>query len=89
MAFRGLGVREAEQSGNRLLVYPEESGYLGVVLTGTAQPQRGRVDGRKRRSGILVRRFTEQPDWLRFGLPAGESEWKRLAAALASAPGAR
>jgi cobalamin biosynthetic protein CobC len=34
------------------------------------------------RAGILVRQFSEQPRWLRFGLPAGASQWQRLAAAL-------
>ena len=33
------------------------------------------------RAGILVRRFTEQPEWLRFGLPA-TLDWPRLEAAL-------
>jgi cobalamin biosynthetic protein CobC len=33
-------------------------------------------------AGIFVRRFAEQPDWLRFGLPGSEAEWERLAAAL-------
>lgn len=37
------------------------------------------------RAGILVRRFTEQPQWLRFGLPANDSEMTRLADALAAA----
>jgi cobalamin biosynthetic protein CobC len=36
------------------------------------------------RGGILVRRFADQPPWLRFGLPANETEWQRLAAALAA-----
>jgi cobalamin biosynthetic protein CobC len=36
------------------------------------------------RAGILVRRFAEQPTWLRFGLPAGEDAWERLGAALAA-----
>lgn len=36
------------------------------------------------RAGILVRRFTDQPQWLRFGLPANDSEMKRLEAALAA-----
>ncbi|MEW6454491.1 MAG: threonine-phosphate decarboxylase CobD [Pseudomonadota bacterium] len=36
------------------------------------------------RAGILVRRFTDQPQWLRFGVPANDSEMKRLAAALAA-----
>jgi len=34
------------------------------------------------RAGILVRRFAEQPNWLRFGLPADESAWQRLSDAL-------
>jgi cobalamin biosynthetic protein CobC len=39
------------------------------------------------RAGILVRRFAREPTWLRFGLPAGEPDWQRLAAALAAFPG--
>jgi cobalamin biosynthesis protein CobC len=35
------------------------------------------------RAGILVRRFVEQPAWLRFGLPGNEDAWLRLRAALA------
>lgn len=35
------------------------------------------------RAGILVRRFTGQPQWLRFGLPTDQKEWERLGAALA------
>jgi cobalamin biosynthesis protein CobC len=35
------------------------------------------------RAGILVRRFPEQSDWLRFGLPANEKAWRRLQFALA------
>lgn len=34
------------------------------------------------RQGILVRRFAERPDRLRFGLPGDEAAWRRLAAAL-------
>ena len=36
------------------------------------------------RSGILVRRFEERPDWLRFGLPGPDDQWERLAYAIAS-----
>ena len=36
------------------------------------------------RAGILVRRFAEQPTWLRFGLPTGDDAWGRLRAALAA-----
>ena len=33
-------------------------------------------------AGLFVRRFPERPSWLRFGLPADEPAWQRLAAAL-------
>src|SRR5262249_2317522 len=33
-------------------------------------------------AGVLVRRFDEHPQWLRFGLPPDESAWQRLAQAL-------
>jgi cobalamin biosynthetic protein CobC len=36
------------------------------------------------RAGILVRRFAEQPTWLRFGLPDSEDAWARLQAALSA-----
>lgn len=35
-------------------------------------------------SGIWVRRFIEQPSWLRFGLPNRAAAWTRLATALAA-----
>jgi cobalamin biosynthesis protein CobC len=35
--------------------------------------------------GIHVRRFTDQPPWLRFGLPGPEPSWLRVATALAAA----
>jgi cobalamin biosynthesis protein CobC len=34
------------------------------------------------RTGILVRRFQDRPDWLRFGLPGNDIAWDRLHAAL-------
>jgi cobalamin biosynthesis protein CobC len=34
------------------------------------------------RAGILVRRFPERPEWLRFGLPGSEKAWRRLFCAL-------
>lgn len=36
------------------------------------------------RAGILVRRFAEQPSWLRFGLPATSDAWDRVRKALAA-----
>jgi cobalamin biosynthetic protein CobC len=35
------------------------------------------------RQGVLTRPFADEPDFLRFGLPADEAAWERLAAALA------
>jgi cobalamin biosynthesis protein CobC len=35
-------------------------------------------------AGIFVRRFAEQPTWLRFGLPHDEPAWLRVRAALAA-----
>jgi len=37
------------------------------------------------RAGIFVRRFGQQPAWLRFGLPDSEEAWARLRGALADA----
>ena len=34
------------------------------------------------RAGILARPFAARPDWLRFGLPGSEPDWRRLEAAL-------
>jgi cobalamin biosynthetic protein CobC len=36
------------------------------------------------RAGIFVRRFAEQPTWLRFGLPHRDDAWRRLRAALST-----
>lgn len=41
-----------------------------------------RIFDRLGRAGILVRRFPERPDVLRFGLPGTEPGWQRLEAAL-------
>ena len=46
-------------------------------------PDADRLFDRLAQSGILTRRFAACPRWLRVGLPAGESEWARLAEALA------
>ena len=49
-----------------------------LAQTDTAQAQFGHLG----RAGILVRRFDAHPHWLRFGLPADETAWRRLEAAL-------
>jgi len=36
------------------------------------------------RAGILVRRFSDQPTWLRWGVPPDERAWQRLAECLAA-----
>jgi len=38
------------------------------------------------RTGIMVRRFAQHPEWLRFGLPGDDEAWRRLRAALAGFP---
>ena len=38
------------------------------------------------RAGILARIFPEHPDWLRFGIPADETAWRRLEISLGSVP---
>ena len=40
------------------------------------------------RTGILVRPFTDQPHWLRFGLPGDDASFARLEAALSAWPAA-
>jgi cobalamin biosynthetic protein CobC len=37
------------------------------------------------RAGILTRPFSRNAEWLRFGVPAGPAEWRRLEAALFNA----
>ena len=32
--------------------------------------------------GVLTRAFAERPEWLRFGLPGAEADWRRLSRAL-------
>lgn len=59
------------------------------VLGGTALYRLARVDNARAlfehlaQQGILVRAFEDQPEWLRFGLPAGEEDFHRLDTALA------
>jgi cobalamin biosynthetic protein CobC len=48
----------------------------------TRSPDAEQLFMRLGRAGILVRRFTEQPDWLRWGLPRSENDWQRLSDAL-------
>jgi cobalamin biosynthetic protein CobC len=47
-----------------------------------SHPAAGRMIALLGRQGIHVRAFADQATWLRFGLPANEEEFRRLAAAL-------
>jgi cobalamin biosynthetic protein CobC len=47
-----------------------------------ASPHAGKWFEHLARHGMLVRPFTQEPHWLRFGLPGNEAEWSRLQAAL-------
>ena len=64
-------------------------GEHGLVVTGgtslfrlAAHSEAQAIFSRLGRAGILVRRFEIEPAWLRFGLPAGDTEWRRLEGAL-------
>lgn len=62
----------------------------GTIMGGTslfrllATPHAAALFAHLGRNGIYVRRFQNDASWLRFGLPADEPSWQRLAAALAS-----
>ena len=64
-------------------------GTCGCTLLGgtplfrlVSHPSAGRLAETLGRHGIHVRRFGEQPTWLRFGLPGPEQTWDRLEHAL-------
>jgi cobalamin biosynthesis protein CobC len=48
----------------------------------TRSADAGDVFDRLGHAGILVRRFAEEPGWLRWGLPADDSAWRRLSTTL-------
>ena len=59
----------------------------GTTLFRLASHPRGDAPGRRLgRQGIHVRAFADRPTWLRFGLPANEEEFRRLATALSRHP---
>jgi len=47
-------------------------------------PDASQLFDRFGRAGIFVRRFADEPECLRFGLPGAQPEWQRLEAALRS-----
>jgi cobalamin biosynthetic protein CobC len=74
------------KAARRLDVLLEEVGLESVGRTDlfslVRSPDAQALFERLGRAGILVRRFAEQPEWLRFGLPGKEADWQRLDAAL-------
>ena len=79
---RALG--EAAQRLDQLLLNAWFETVGGTPLYRLVQTSRAAfVFERLGRAGLVVRRFTRFPTWLRFGLPGPESAWERLGAALA------
>jgi cobalamin biosynthetic protein CobC len=84
-----------EQTRHRLLL---ASGRLDAILIGAGlgipggtalfrlvrTPAANSLFHHLGRAGILVRNFPDNATWLRFGLPAGEEEWRRLQIAMAA-----
>jgi cobalamin biosynthetic protein CobC len=67
---------------DRLLVAAGLDLAGGTTLFRLARtPSAAELFDRLGHAGIFVRRFAEQPTWLRFGLPGDETAWGRLAAA--------
>jgi cobalamin biosynthetic protein CobC len=52
---------------------------LFTLINNDEAPQ---IFDRLGRAGIVVRRFPDEPAWLRFGLPGAGSDWQRLEAVL-------
>jgi cobalamin biosynthetic protein CobC len=80
--------RQFTQNVTRLDGMLREAGLTvlgGTLLFRLAEcPEAGVLYQRLGEAGILVRSFDYRPDWLRFGIPGGEEEWRRLAEALGS-----
>lgn len=75
---------EATQRLDKLLVDARLEIVGGTSLYRLVRTSRaGVVFERLGRAGLVVRRFTRIPTWLRFGLPGPEWAWERLGAALA------
>jgi cobalamin biosynthetic protein CobC len=77
-AMRGRLVQEARRLDEILTTAGMEI-VGGTSLFRLARtPAADRLFHHLGRTGILVRRFQERPDWLRFGLPGSDSAWDRL-----------
>ncbi len=86
-AWRAAAAARLRQDAARLDALLAASGMAvigGTCLFRLAEtPDAAAWHARLGASGLLVRRFAAQPRWLRFGVPAGEAAWARLARCLA------
>jgi len=78
-------LEKSAQRLDRLLVGAGLDVVVGTSLYRLVRTQRApQLFEHFGRAGILVRRFSYEPTWLRFGLPGEEAAWERLGAALAT-----
>jgi cobalamin biosynthesis protein CobC len=56
----------------------------GTTLFRLVRSHAAALFGHLGRAGIFVRKFPENPSWLRFGQPAAEEDWQRLQLAMAA-----
>lgn len=91
-AWREAAKRQLTQNVARLDGMLREAGLAvpgGTLLFRLAQcAEASSLYRRLGEAGILVRSFDYRADWLRFGIPAVEEEWRRLADALGSSAAA-
>ena len=78
--------KRVDADGMQLQMLLIQAGF--AIVGGTAlfllasHPDAARLVEMLARNGIHVRRFAYEPSWLRFGLPASDAEFSRLAKAL-------
>jgi cobalamin biosynthesis protein CobC len=85
-AWRETARQQLAQDVTRLDGMLRDAGMTvigGTLLFRLAEhPDASALHQRLGEAGILVRSFDYRPDWLRFGIPGGEDEWRRLAKAV-------
>ena len=87
IAATATRIAEAAQRLDALLRAAELDVVGGTALFRLVRtPGAPELFDRLGRAGIFVRRFADQPSWLRLGLPGPDVEWNRLATALGSPP---
>jgi cobalamin biosynthetic protein CobC len=85
-AWREVTKARLATDGKRLDSLLREAGLKlvgGTMLFRLVSSDRaGEIFEELGRAGVVVRRFNEHDDWLRFGIPGDEEEWARLTRAL-------